>query len=305
MVSHTQDLSVLPDFFLIGAARSGTSALTQYLEQHPGIFITDPKEPHYFAFRQSPPQFCGPGDSYFNRNVVVDDVSYQKLFRNAEPGQITGDASVSYLYYTDSLTGINEANPNARIVCLLRQPVDRAYSAYMYLRSRLLEPDDCFQSAYDREAERIRANWHHLWHYEQLSHYRSQLEAVQRTFDSEQVLYLTYDEFRESPLAVVSRCYDFLGVDSNFTPATTPESLVSGEPRFRMLQSVLQSDLLKSCLRPVLPANVRNRIQAKTSRLNISNVALDCSVRSSLTTQFQDDIEFVEQSLLKKLPWSQ
>lgn len=300
----TQKDKSAPDFFLVGAARSGTSALTQYLEQHPGVFISDPKESHYFAFRETVPSFRGPGDSYFNRSVVVNDSAYEKLYRKAKTDQVCGDASASYLYYTHSLNAIHQANPNAKIICLLRQPVDRAYSAYMYLRSRLLEPDGCFESAFQQEQKRIQENWHHLWHYEQVGRYREQLTAVFDTFDTEQVLTLVYDDFRDDPMAVVSQCFEFIGVDFDFVPSSTPASLVSGVPRSKVLQSVLQSDFLKSCLRPVLPSVIRNKIQSTTTQLNVSREKLDSEIRQSMTSRFKEDIEYVEQTVGRKLKWN-
>lgn len=294
----TQDLV---RFFLVGAARSGTTALADYLEQHPEVFISDPKEPHYFAFQGRKPGFIGPGDKYFNNSVVYTAEKYKRLFAKASPTQIAGDASVSYLYYSESLKRIQSKCPNAKIICILRHPVDRAYSAFMRLTSRLLETEQDFELAFHNET-RLDLGWHHLWHYEQMSHYGPQLESLFQTFDRKQVLVLLYDDFKANSIATVQQCFRFLEIDDSFVPPAKPDTLVSGVPRNRLLQSFAASDRLKSILRPLLSRQIRNRIQSKMTKLNVDPARIDPALRDRLTPLFLNDVEVVEEVLKRKLP---
>ena len=159
----------LPNFLIIGAAKSGTTALFEYLEQHPSVFLSNPKEPHFLALQGVCLDFQGPGDAKtINRLAITDFNRYEQLFDNSRGARAIGEASVSTMYYFDSLNRIQKYLPRAKMLCMLRQPADRAYSAYSFMRMRMLEPHVDFDDALADEAHRIASNWHHIWHYKQI-----------------------------------------------------------------------------------------------------------------------------------------
>src|SRR5919197_4650058 len=114
-----------PNFFIIGAARSGTSALAEMVRQHPDAFVTRPKEPHFLAFAGTTPHFTGPGDeAHINRIVVTRYEDYMRLYEDTRAAA-RGDASVSTLYYADeSVPTLARFVPDARLMVILRNPVD-------------------------------------------------------------------------------------------------------------------------------------------------------------------------------------
>src|SRR5579859_3390407 len=122
-------MKTFPNFFIIGAARSGTTSLEEYLCQHPDIFITTKKESHFFAADRFPPTFKGPGDDRLNERVIRDEESYGQLFADKQGTKAIGETSVFYLCYPHSAERIAQAVPDAKIIILLREPVARAYSA--------------------------------------------------------------------------------------------------------------------------------------------------------------------------------
>jgi hypothetical protein len=124
----------LPSFCIIGAAKSGTTALFQYLAQHPQVFVSEPKEPHFLAFANQRPSFRGPYDKeIINERAVTDIAGYQRLFQNSQAFAAVGEASVSTLYYhQSSIPNIQRYIPECKLMCILRNPVARAFSAYMY-----------------------------------------------------------------------------------------------------------------------------------------------------------------------------
>src|SRR3954463_6801674 len=94
----------LPNFLIIGAAKSGTTALFKYLEQHPEVFISEPKEPHFLALANHPLNFSGPGDDQMMNSRAITDLSrYEKLFSSANGAKVIGEGSVSTLYYPQSI----------------------------------------------------------------------------------------------------------------------------------------------------------------------------------------------------------
>ena len=131
----------MPNFLVIGAAKSGTTALYHTLKQHPQIFMSPVKEPHFFAFEGERPVYCGPGDrELFNPRVVFRLEDYVRLFDGLRAQTAVGEASVQYLMRSDAAAArIRQHIPRAKLIAILRQPADRAYSHYIMLRSQGLE----------------------------------------------------------------------------------------------------------------------------------------------------------------------
>lgn len=286
-----------PDFFLIGAARSGSTALYDYLGQHPEIFTSDPKEPHYFAFDGERPHFRGPGDDeMINREVVHDEAAYRALFRNADGARAVGEGSVSYLYHTSTAADLRRAVPDARLICILRNPADRAYSAFRYLRSRMYEPVGDFEEALAREDARVEAGWHHMWHYRRMGRYAEQIRRYLTIFDREQIRIYRFEDFVRDPAPVLRDCFEFLGVDSDFEPRRTPVTVPSGEPRSSLLQRyLLQSPPGKELVKQLVPGDIRRWLTGRLRKANLEKPRMDPSVRRELLEDFRDGIETLEQ----------
>jgi hypothetical protein len=284
-----------PQFLIIGAARSGTTALYQYLAEHPRLFLTEPKEPHFFALAGTTPAFTGPGDRQtINRLAVPDREAYLRLYRDARPDQVRGEASVSTMYYPEAVTRVREMVPDARLVCMLRDPVDRAFSAYGFMRTRGWEPCDTFEDALADEERRIADGWHHIWHYTAMSRYGEQLRHVLDVFPPEQLLVLRHEDLTADPVATVARVYDHVGVDP--VPVTVaPDPHRSGEPRSRFLGRVISTHHpLKKLLSPVVPTSLRRRLRRQIVARNIVRTDYLPETRRQLVTTFGPDLDLLE-----------
>src|SRR5215204_2818898 len=123
-VQGTVEGVVRPDFFIVGAFKSGTTALYEYLRSHPQVFMPFLKEPHFF------------GDDLTRHYGRMSLSEYLALFRDAQPGQRVGEASTWYLYSTTVPGQIAEFSPQAQIIILLRNPVDVMYAQHSQLRFR-------------------------------------------------------------------------------------------------------------------------------------------------------------------------
>jgi hypothetical protein len=285
-----------PQFLVIGAARSGTTALFQYLAEHPGLFLTEPKEPHYFALAGSTPAFTGPGDRQtINRLAVTDRDAYLALYREARPDQVRGEASVSTLYFPEALPRVREMAPDARLVCLLRDPVDRAFSAYGFMRTRGWEPCATFEEALADEERRIAEGWHHIWHYTAMSRYGEQLRHALEVFPRDQLLVLRHEDLSADADAVLARVYDHIGVPP--VPRTvSPDPHRSGEPRSRFLGRVVSTHHpLKKLLSPVVPPALRRRLRRQIVDRNIVRTSYRPGTRRELVAAFGSDLDVLEQ----------
>jgi hypothetical protein len=292
-----------PNFLIIGAARSGTTALYEYLDEHPQVYMTTPKEPHFLAFEGVGAAFVGPGDDVnLNRYVPRDLDAYLAMYRKGRGAIARGEGSVSYLYYPRAPERIKHHFPDAKIVCLLRNPADRAYSAYMYMRSRILEQIEDFREALDAEEGRIRANWHHLWHYRRMGFYGEQLERYYELFPREQIRVYIFEDFRANQAALLKDCSEFLGIDPEFSMSREPSPNVSGVPADgAWSRLVLGDSRIKDALRPYVPAGLKRGVWRKIARANIKPQKVDPKIRAELLDGYRADILKLQDTLGRDL----
>jgi hypothetical protein len=204
-----------PDFFLIGAPKAGTSALHAALAQHPDLYLSPVKEPKYYLCGDSPPPaYKGPGDAHSNQEWVWQREQYLDLFSEAPAGALTGESTPFYLYHRDARRRIAVDRPDAKLIAVLRDPVDRAYSNWMHLWMDGLEPRADIVEAVRREQSRIDAGWAPFWHYQGLGMYGRQVADLLDHFPREQLLLLRYRDMVDSPTATLDHVFDFLGVPS-------------------------------------------------------------------------------------------
>src|SRR6476660_1801354 len=201
----------LPDFVLIGAPKAGTTALHAALAQHPELFLSSPKEPKYYLCGDSPPPaYRGPGDAHSNREWIWQRQRYPDLLSQAGDDQQAGESTPFYVYPRDARRRIATDLPSAKLVAVLRDPVDRAYSNWMHLWADGLEPRSNIVEAVKHEQKRIDNGWAPFWHYQGLGMYGRQLADLLEHFPHEQVLVLRYRALVEDPHTALNQVCRFL-----------------------------------------------------------------------------------------------
>lgn len=271
MASRSVGTSVgpLPDFFVVGAHKAGTTAVARFLAQHDEVFVSPVKEPRHFALAADPRSFTGPDDPAARFDLHREE-DYRELFAGARGEQAVGEASTIYLYHPDAAENIARAIPDARVIAILRQPVDRAYSNFLHCRRDGQEPEEDFLAALKEEGRRIGRGWGPLWHYQRKGRYAHQLARYFDHFPRESVLVLTYDDFQRDPVGFLQRIYGFLGVDDGFVPDTETRWNPGGTPRSVALQRALKlPNPLRSTMATLLPRSVKRRARHLIQRLNL------------------------------------
>jgi Sulfotransferase domain len=193
--------AMLPTFFIPGAAKAGTSSLHEMLAQHPRIHMSRPKELHVFSHPDRAPQAA---------------TIYERIFPGPGDGQHRGESSTSYLVSRTAIDEIARRIPDARFICLLRDPVARTISHYNWMRAQGLEWRPFRRAVMADRGRTFDVRRHYAGnyrHYLQCSKYGSQVEHVLRRFDASSVLVVTTERFKENPTAVVHECFRFLGID--------------------------------------------------------------------------------------------
>ncbi|MBL7261795.1 sulfotransferase domain-containing protein [Paractinoplanes lichenicola] len=215
----------LPDFLIAGVPKAGTTALHAALVGHPELFLPAVKEPKFFLSDGPPPAHGGPGDVQTYQEHVWRQSDYEALFTPAPAGALLGEATPFYLHDLASHERIKALVPSAKLILLLRDPVDRAHSNWTHLWNAGLEPEADFLTACRAEPERVAAGWAAFWHYVGLGRYGEQVRYLYEHFPREQVLLMRYKELKDQPAATLDRVCEFLGVKTGVLTAVPRENV--------------------------------------------------------------------------------
>lgn len=237
-----------PNFVIIGAAKSGTTAVWHYLKQHPKIYMSPLKHTRFFAFEVENPGFIGPppkqrGPTAQNPGMpyaITDIDVYHALFDGVRDEVAVGEASHSYLYQPRAAERIRGYAPGMKLIAILRNPADRAFSHYRQMVRDGREPIDDFVRALDEEGARVRDNWWPDFHYVQIGLYHAQLQRYFDLFRRDQIKIYLYEDLNSNPSGVLQDVFRFLGVDDTFVPEATVRYNASGIPKNETLHLILQ-----------------------------------------------------------------
>jgi len=292
----------MPNFFLIGAQKAGTTSLYSYLKQHPQIYMSPRKEPHFFKGIHSEDQRRG-GDLA----PVTDIGDYQALFEGVTDEKAIGEASASYLYSPSAPALIKRSIPDARLIAVLRNPADRAYSNYLFCVQMGREPLASFVDALQSEESRIREDWGSLWHYRQKGFYYTQVKRYFDIFGQDQVKVYLYDDLRGNPFGMLSDIFRFLDVDETFVPDLSIEHNTTGLPRNKSLYLLAKRltanhpALESGVLDRLLPAAPRRYVK---KRIFVEPPPLPAEVRRQLIDVYREDVLELQDLIRRDLsPW--
>ena len=287
-----------PDFFIVGAPRCGTTALYDFLQQHPGVFMPYRKEPHYF------------GADIPQRHPFLDMQAYLRLFEPAGPGQRAGEATVWYLYSASAAEQIREFNPEARIIIMLRRPVEMMYSLHGLFLFTTWEDIVDFEAAVAAEPDRRAGRrlppntwWRQALQYTWLADYAPHVERYRALFGPEQVKVVVYDDFRADAAGVVRSVLEFLDLDPGFVPRTgvvnrarTARSMALQRrlfaPRFQAMLGQAPPRLAHVVWRTLMRLNIRYR----------QRPPLDPGVDAALTQRLEPAVRRLEGVIGRELP---
>lgn len=297
-------VKAFPNFFIVGAGRSGTTSLDRYLSQHPEIFITPKKETHFFADEHFPP-CLGPGDDRLTRLLVRDENEYAKLFADIKGAKAIGESSAFYLCIPGAAEKIVRTIPNAKILIILREPVERAYSAYTFMVRDGRETLG-FEDGLSKEEERKQQGYEPMWWYKELSMYSQLVKHYRDVFGTQQVKVLLYDEFYANPAKELRDVFNFLGVNGDANIDTSVRYNVSGSPKSQKFYNRLNNfiyypSLFEKRIKSLVPQHLRVAWASKIISMSVDRIPLDPQVHIKLKAHFAEDVSHLEDLLQRDL----
>ncbi len=223
----------LPNLLIIGANKAGTSSLHAYLAQHPDIFMSSPKEPMFFVTwglekpESDDPRYTKSVPYFYNE---LDQ--YEALFEKGKKFKIRGESSTAYLANPECAKKIHELIPDTKIIAVLRNPIDRAFSNYVMYRGWEIEKKS-FEDAIQEELTDGRKDYPQGMRYLSLGNYSVSISEYKKYFPSHQMKIILYDDFLKNPDNILKEIHAFLGVDPNFIPNMNERHNVVNVRRFK------------------------------------------------------------------------
>jgi hypothetical protein len=270
----------LPNFFLVGAPKTGTTSLYHYLKQHPEVYLSPVKEPCFFASEMRADNFSrefadsmrvssralrryidGPMSGPNPGGIVTEWNEYLKLFKNVGAENAIGEASVCYLWSPTAAANIRAQVPQAKIVVILRDPAERAFSQYLqYAVSGLLTRS--FREHIELCLRTTASTFGPLRPFLEYGLYYEQVKRYLDAFPHEHVSIYIYEEAWRSPSQLLKDLFGFLGVDSSIEVDTSLRNLPGRAPRVMALHYILRKSGLIPGMKRLLPASFRSHLRA-------------------------------------------
>ena len=289
----------MPNFFVVGAQKAGTTSLYHYLDQHPQVYMSPVKEPFFFDREIGPDgevvHHRHEGHQQAPRFANLEE--YRALFRGVKDETAVGEASPLYIYVPGTAERIKRYVPEARSIALLRNPADRAYSAYLHAVRIGVEPLTDFAKALREEEGRVRNGWHYVFHYRNRGLYYEQLRRYYEVFGRESIGVWLYDDLRDDPASVAQSVFRFLGVDDDFVPDTSSRHNPAGVPQSGAARATMKAmdkavGGLRRTFSPtsrIFPYVSKTR-QAVQGRVFTVPPPVDPEIRRELVQGYREDI---------------
>lgn len=303
MTERTPSDRMLPTFLVIGAMKSGTTALYTLLDRHPEIYVSPVKEPNFFAFAGRDLDFAAPIDrspAGINHTSITDRAEYERLYREADPDQPRGEASHTSLYWPEAAENARRLVPDARLIAILRNPVERAYSEYMHFVRDGVEEIEEFERALDAEPGRIERNWA-MGRYVDRGRYDEQLDRYLDRFEEDQILVALHEDLRDHPNRLAAELFAHVGADPSVSVSTDRRVNKSGVPRRRWLHRLFSGlQPVRERLDAVLPEQIVDWANAFKNR-NLEKPAMPPTARRRLVETFRPHVRRLESMIDRDL----
>lgn len=288
---------MLPNFIIPGVAKAGTTSLYYYLDQHPEIDI--PRKETFFFARDFYLKHPDGGPPYFRdrSRVVFSEAEYDKFYAHCNKKAV-GEVSTCYAYfYKQSIPFIKEKLGDVKIIFLLRNPVERAFSAYKHFARSQKEPLS-FSDALLQEKARMEMNWDFMWYYADLGFYAEQVKAFKNNFNNVHVFFS--EDLQKNTDKILQKIFKSINVSEDVKIDTTIKYNMS-DARFDNFRSnylygnLFSKKIIRPALKKIIPEKKRQLLKHKwrTPAVLLPN-KIEHKIKSHLQNMYRSDIKELE-----------
>lgn len=296
-----------PNFFIIGAAKAGTTTLYAMLSKHPEVFMCPIKEPHHFSTEirsehvrpilreryalTNIKRYIEQGMPYPLHSLLVPDKQdYENLFRFSGDAIAVGEASPSYLHSPVAAAQIHTYNPKARIVVILREPVSRLQSHYLMER-RMGMTNEPLSKAIEHDGKIKDRTWGSAALYTELGRYSDDLKRYMDLFPADQILVLWFEELVDDPEAVYRRLCNFLNIREHTLDLAGNRHNAAEVPRSAFTRMLWRLEGMKAFLRKSIRSRkIRRLFRNILFRKAGQEDAMPMELKKQLAAYYRDDI---------------
>lgn len=290
---------IKPNTFIIGAQKAATTSLYNWISQHPDVCAPSTLKDYPFFLR----------DKFFDKGI--ESLKNEYIESGFIDQKIIMQGSVQYMFDSRAIKRIFEFDPNAKLICVLRNPVDRAISAHKYfskLNIETLSLSEAIKTENERSKESLQAYFDFTYKAHGL--YAKQLEAIFSIFNRDKVLVLIYDNLKQHPEECMKEVFHFLEIDEQFKPSFHILNS-TGTVKYQLLQNLFFSKnkfrkyLVDNVVDPILPLHKRTKLRWQFSEWNTKKENLNdtrkvdsfLKERQELKDYFFNEIEELEKLL--------
>ncbi|MFZ0302733.1 MAG: sulfotransferase [Terracidiphilus sp.] len=289
-----------PNFYIVGAAKAGTTSVYAYLIKHPQVFIPKIKEPGYFLSVRPNPDAA-------SKLYVGDLEGYQRLYKGAKGYEAIGDASTGYIFDRHAARSIHEVCPQARIVVLLRDPVARSYSQYFMFQRFGMERLSFAEAIRRDHSEMIEKNsWGGYFHelYVELGLYYEQVRRYIEVFGRDQVEFFLHEDMANDTPGVIGAICRHIGVDPGLLSAEDLARIHNPGrvPRYEWLYNAARTVISFRLRDKVLPHRVKDWLGDSPWFYKRYKQQRDDESTRYLQSIYEPDICRLEELLGRKFP---
>lgn len=293
---------MLPSFVIIGAQKSGTTSLYHYLDEHPEVFMSRVKEPHFFAWEGQEYDLGGPNAEHAAWQIVSSREVYEDLFADGAGHAARGEASSGYLQTPHAADAMWRHAPDLRLIAILRNPVRRAHSAFLHARREGVEPLKDFEAALDAEPQRIQERWQGMVFYVTTGLYAAALAPYLDRFPPEQIRLYLSDDLQRDPVGVMQDVYRYVDVDAAFEPDVAQRHNTGRAVRSPAIHMFVRRVATRDTVRRALPKRLARGVYRVLNERQQDPLSSDLADR--LATTFAPDLQELTRLMDRDLsPW--
>lgn len=309
--------NILPNFIVVGANKGGTTSIYHYLKQHPQVYLSPIKEPHYFSTDIDVNQFkkefaqnklqdiekyvSGNMEQEYHAAFVRDFNQYQQLFKNAVGYKAVGELSTSYLYSQKAASEIYQVVPNCKIIICLRNPIERAYSHYrMNLWTGNSNQFD-FYKALVEDFHHTPKVWGNAHLYTEIGMYYEQVKRYIDRFGRDQVLIIFSEDLKKRTAEIIREVYAFIGVDPQFVPDTSTQYNEVYTPKYKNLTWFLNKSGIRPIMKKISPTFIKKAIIRTFYKSKADKGEMSAEAKQFLLEKLSDDVRALGSLLNKDL----